>query len=80
MTEQRDTADDDAREERKTLPPRGESASPARLIVLAGSHPGRRLPLEGATTLGRDPERVDVCLDDLMISSVHARLEPTPAG
>ena len=49
------------------------------LVVLTGSLQGRRVPIEGQLTIGRNPDS-GLQLDDLQISRRHAIVEQTPQG
>jgi len=45
------------------------------LVLLSGTHTGREFRLGEATTIGRDPARNDVVMDDNAVSRQHAKIK-----
>jgi S-DNA-T family DNA segregation ATPase FtsK/SpoIIIE len=63
-------------------PPGSDAPAPAAVLSVAGGlGAGATLDLSpGRHTLGRDPERADVVIDDPTVSGGHARLDVNPEG
>ena len=49
------------------------------VVVLSGAMEGRRLPIKGQLTIGRNPDS-GLQVDDLQVSRRHAVIEQTSAG
>ncbi len=62
-----------------SMPQEQPGSGRARLVVLQGSQPGRKYPLDGHSSIGR-ASSCTVQLDDALVSREHALLERTADG
>ncbi|MEO0321420.1 MAG: ATP-binding protein [Myxococcota bacterium] len=63
----------------RTAPVARPGGQRARLVVLAGDRPGRKLPVESALHLGRSSSS-DLHIDDVQASRRHARIDRSSGG